>query len=197
MIRFFDILFSFLGLIILMPIFIILSLLIICTTKGSVFFLQQRVGKNNTDFTLYKFRTMKKGADKKGLLTVGEKDTRITKIGYFLRKYKLDELPQLLNVLVGNMSLVGPRPEVRKYVEIYNEEQKKVLQVRPGITDFASIEFRNENQLLKQSDNPEKYYREEIMPKKLEINLTYFNNRSLKNYFKILILTVKSVLGFY
>ena len=193
MIRFFDILFSFLGLIILMPIFIILSLLIICTTKGSVFYLQQRVGKNNKDFTLYKFCTMKKGADKKGLLTVGDKDIRITKIGYFLRKYKLDELPQLLNVLVGDMSLVGPRPEVRKYVEIYNEEQKKVLQVRPGITDFASIEFRNENQLLAQSENPEKYYKEEIMPKKLEINLTYINKRSLKNYFKILFLTVVSV----
>jgi len=197
MIRFFDILFSFLGLIILMPIFIILSLLIICTTKSSVFFLQQRVGKNNKDFTLYKFRTMKKGADKKGLLTIGEKDTRITKIGYFLRKYKLDELPQLLNVLVSDMSLVGPRPEVRKYVEIYNEEQRKVLQVRPGITDFASIEFRNENQLLAQSENPEQYYREVIMPKKLEINLTYINNRSLKTYFKILFLTVKSVLDLH
>jgi len=193
MIRFFDILLSFLGLIVLTPFFFIISLLIICTTKGSVFYLQQRVGKNQKDFTLYKFRTMKKDAYKKGLLTVGEKDARITNIGYFLRKYKLDELPQLLNVLIGQMSLTGPRPEVRKYVDMYNDEQKKVLQVRPGITDFASIEFRNENQLLAQSENPEKYYIEEIMPKKLIINLKYIENQSLKTYFQILFLTAKLV----
>jgi len=194
MIRFFDILFSLFGLIILAPFFIIISLLIICTSRGNVFYFQTRVGKQNKDFTLYKFRTMRTDADKKCLLTVGEKDTRITGIGYLLRKYKIDELPQLWNVLKGDMSLVGPRPEVRKYVELYNNDQKRVLEVRPGITDYASIEYVNENQLLAQSDNPEKQYIEIIMPEKLKINLRYIENRSLKNYFKILLLTMKRIL---
>jgi lipopolysaccharide/colanic/teichoic acid biosynthesis glycosyltransferase len=193
MIRFFDILFSSLGLIILFPLFLVISLLIVCTSQGNIFYLQKRVGKNNKDFTLFKFRTMKINADKKGLLTVGEKDTRIIKMGRFLRKYKLDELPQLWNVLIGNMSLVGPRPEVRKYVDLYNDEQKRVLEVRPGITDYASIMYVNENQLLAQSENPEKHYIEIIMPEKLKINLHYIENQSLKEYFKILFSTVKSI----
>jgi lipopolysaccharide/colanic/teichoic acid biosynthesis glycosyltransferase len=194
MIRFFDILFSFLGLIILAPVFIIIALLNVCTSRGGIFYTQKRVGQHNKDFTLFKFRTMRTGAEAKGLLTVGTKDTRVTSLGYFLRKYKLDELPQLWNVLKGDMSLVGPRPEVRKYVDLYNNEQKHVLDVRPGITDYASIEYRNENHILAQSDNPEKQYIEEIMPEKLRLNLRYIENRSLKAYFKILFLTVKAIL---
>ena len=194
MLRFFDILFSLLGLIILAPFLCIISLFIVVTSKGGVFYLQTRVGQHHKDFTLYKFRTMIPNAEKKGLLTVGERDERITKTGYFLRKYKWDELPQLWNVLKGDMSLVGPRPEVRKYVEMYNDEQKRVLEVRPGITDYASIEFVNENQILSQSDDFEKKYMEEIMPQKLRLNLKYIENRSLKEYFKILFLTAKSII---
>jgi lipopolysaccharide/colanic/teichoic acid biosynthesis glycosyltransferase len=193
MIRFFDIIFSFLGLIILLPFFIIIALLIVCISCGSIFYTQKRVGKQNKDFTLFKFRTMNVGADKKGLLTVGEEDARVTKVGRFLRKYKLDELPQLFNVLKGDMSLVGPRPEVRKYVNLYNDAQKRVLKVRPGITDYASIEYLDENSILAQSDEPEKQYIEEIMPKKLQLNLRYIENRSLREYFRILFLTVKSI----
>jgi lipopolysaccharide/colanic/teichoic acid biosynthesis glycosyltransferase len=191
MIRFFDIIFSLLGLIILTPFFVIIALFIVCTSFGRVFYRQKRVGKNNKDFILIKFRTMRSGADKHGLLTVGEKDARVTKVGHFLRKYKLDELPQLFNVLTGNMSLVGPRPEVRKYVDLYNDEQKRVLAVRPGITDYASIEYVDENRLLSQSENPEKQYIEVVMPQKLQLNLQYIENQSLKEYFKILFLTAK------
>ena len=182
------------GLIFLMPFVLIISILIICSSSGKVFYLQKRVGKNNKDFTLIKFRTMRPNADKNGLLTVGEKDARVTKTGYFLRKYKLDELPQLFNVLIGKMSLVGPRPEVRKYVDLYNDEQKRVLEVRPGITDYASIEYIDENQQLAQSDNPEKYYIEVVMPQKLQLNMRYIENRSVKEYFKILILTLRTFL---
>jgi lipopolysaccharide/colanic/teichoic acid biosynthesis glycosyltransferase len=193
MIRFFDILFSILGLIILIPFFIIIAFLIVCTSRGNIFYTQKRVGKNNKDFTLIKFRTMRRGADEKGLLTVGEKDARVTRVGYFLRKYKLDELPQLVNVLFGDMSFVGPRPEVRQFVDLYNEEQKRVLALCPGITDYASIQFRDENQILAQSPHPEKLYIEEVMPQKLELNLRYIENPTLKNYFKILFLTAKKV----
>jgi len=194
MIRFFDIFFSFIGLIILIPIFLIISLLVVCTSRGAVFYKQIRVGKSNKDFVLYKFRTMKTGSDRKSLLTVGDYDSRITKIGRFLRKYKLDELPQLWNVLKGNMSLVGPRPEVRKYVNLYYEEQKRVLKVRPGITDYASIAFVDENRILALSKDPEKEYIETIMPHKLELNLRYIENHSVKEYFKILLITVRSII---
>jgi len=193
MIRFFDVLFSFIGLILLFPFFVIISLVIICTSGFPVFYFQTRVGKNNKDFTLYKFRTMRKNADKKGLLTVGNNDARVTKIGRFLRKLKLDELPQLWNVLMGTMSFAGPRPEVRKYVDLYNDEQKRVLNVRPGITDYASIAFVNENQLLAQSEDSEKYYVEVIMPEKLKINLRYIENISIKEYFRIILATLKSL----
>ena len=194
MIRFFDILISFLSLIIFTPLLIVIALPLFFTTKGNIFYTQRRVGQNNRDFTLYKFRTMYTGADKTGFLTVGDKDQRITPLGYFLRKYKLDELPQLFNVLIGDMSLVGPRPEVRKYVNLYTPEQKKVLNVRPGITDYASIKYVNENQILAQSANPEKFYLQEIMPLKLNLNLHYIENRSVKEYFKIIGLTIKSIL---
>jgi len=194
MIRFFDLLFSFIGLVILTPILLIISFLVVCTSRGAVFYKQIRVGKNNKDFVLYKFRTMKTGSDRKSLLTVGNNDSRITNIGRFLRKYKLDELLQLWNVLKGDMSLVGPRPEVRKYVNLYNDAQKRVLSIRPGITDYASVAFVDENRILALSQDPEKEYIETIMPQKLELNLRYIENRSLKEYFKILLLTAKSIL---
>ncbi|MDR0206374.1 MAG: sugar transferase [Bacteroidales bacterium] len=193
MIRFFDFLFSLFGLVILTPILLVISFLVFCTTGGPVFYKQIRVGKNNKDFVLYKFRTMNTGSDRKSLLTVGDKDSRITNIGRFLRKHKLDELSQLWNVLKGDMSLVGPRPEVRKYVNLYNEEQKRVLNVRPGITDYASIAFVDENRILALSKDPEKEYIETILPKKLELNLRYIENRSVREYFKILLLTQKSI----
>jgi len=191
--RTFDILFSFIGLIILSPLFLIIAVFIKTDTKGPVFYKQSRVGKNNKDFLLYKFRTMNVGSDKKGLLTVGDKDSRITKTGYLLRRYKLDELPQLINVLKGEMSFVGPRPEVRKYVALYNEEQKKVLVSKPGITDVASIEYRNENELLEKTSNPEEFYIKEVMPGKLRMNITYINDRSFFKDIKVILKTFKAI----
>ena len=189
-IRFFDILLAMLGVVILLPLFILIALCIKISSKGSVFFNQTRVGKNNIDFKLFKFRTMYVQAEAKGQLTVGGRDSRITKAGYYLRKFKLDELPQLFNVLLGQMSLVGPRPEVRKYVNFYTAEQVKVLDVLPGITDYASIAFRNENDLLEKATNPEAYYIKEIMPKKIELNKQFIEQRTLKNYFSILFATI-------
>ncbi len=191
--RVFDITFSLVAITILLPVFIIISLLILFTDKGPIFFLQSRVGKNNRDFKLYKFRTMYRDSEKKGQLTVGMRDARITPVGYYLRKYKLDELPQLFNVLIGNMSLVGPRPEVRKYVDLYNAEQKRVLDVKPGITDYASIEYANENEILGKSSNPEKTYIEQIMPAKLKLNLRYIQNHNLLTDIKIIVLTIKKI----
>lgn len=155
--------------------------------------MQRRVGKNGKQFNLLKYRTMKKNSDKLGLLTVGDRDPRVTTLGRFLRKYKLDEMPQLFNVLKGDMSIVGPRPEVKKYVDLYTEEQRKVLQVRPGITDYASLSYIDENDILAASDNPEKTYIEEIMPAKIELNFKYIENRSLKEYFKLIFLTIGSI----
>ncbi|NOU16859.1 MAG: sugar transferase [Bacteroidales bacterium] len=194
LIRFFDIIFSLVGLILFIPFFLIISTIIIFDNYGNVFFLQKRVGKNNVDFTLYKFRTMIVNSDRKGLLTVGAKDNRITKIGYYLRKYKIDELPQLVNVLIGNMSFVGPRPEVRKYVDLYDEEQKIILTVKPGITDYASLEYSKENEILALSNNPEKTYIEEIMPNKINLNMKYINNPTTSRYFKIIFFTIKQIL---
>jgi len=151
----------------------------LATSKGPVIYKQVRVGKNNKDFKIFKFRTMVVNADKLGLLSVGDRDPRITQIGYYLRKFKLDELPQLANVLIGDMSFVGPRPEVRKYVNFYNQEQMQVFKVRPGITDLASIEFRNESELLSNQEDPDSYYINVIMPKKLQINLHYLKERTL------------------
>ena len=184
-----DILFSLIGLICLFPFFIFISFLIFITSKGGVFFVQLRVGKNNKDFKLYKFRTMFLNSDNKGLLTVGNNDKRITKLGYYLRKNKLDEFPQLINVLNGTMSIVGPRPEVRKYVNLYNSEQKSILDVKPGITDLASIMYYNENEILANSVNPEQTYINEIMPIKLELNKKYINEMSLLTDLKIIFKT--------
>ncbi|MDD2191628.1 MAG: sugar transferase [Bacteroidales bacterium] len=190
--RLFDFLTSLFGLIILSPLFIIIALIIGLGTKGGVFYKQTRVGKNNKDFKVYKFRSMVVDADKKGLLSIGKdgRDPRVTKIGYALRKYKLDELPQLINVIKGEMSLVGPRPEVRKYVDLYTDEEKQVLEVRPGITDIASITYRNENDLLSQSDNPEEYYIKEIMPKKLALSLKYIKTRSFLGDINLIFKTI-------
>lgn len=183
--RLFDILFSFTGLIILLPFGIIIAVVILAGGGGGVFYVQKRVGKNNCDFSLLKFRTMRRNAEKAGLLTVG-KDPRITGTGKFLRRFKLDELPQLINVLTGDMSFVGPRPEVRKYVDMYTEEQKRVLRVKPGITDYASLEYINENEILGRSADPEKTYIEEVMPAKLELNEKYLAKVTLGHDLKIL-----------
>lgn len=194
MIRFFDIIFSFLGIFLFSPVFIILYLIICFESKGGGFYKQLRVGRHGRDFYIYKFRSMKVGSDKKGLITVGGKDSRITRTGYFIRKYKLDELPQLFNVLKGDMSLVGPRPEVRKYVNLYTEEQRKVLSVRPGITDYASIEYVDENEILGKAEDWEKTYVEVIIPQKIEYNMRYIEHRNIMEYLKIVLLTIKRII---
>ena len=188
--RLFDITASFFGIIILSPLLIFIGLWVGLSSKGGVFYKQIRVGRNNKDFKLYKFRSMRVNSDKQGLLTVGSKDSRITKAGYFIRKYKIDELPQLFNVLKGDMSFVGPRPEVRRYVDLYSKEQMKVLSVRPGITDPASIKYRNENDILSSASNPEEYYIQHIMPDKLKINIDYINKRTFVKDIKIIFQTI-------
>ena len=191
--RLFDIIISSLLLIFLAPFLILIAIAVGVTSPGGVFYKQKRVGKGGAEFLMWKFRTMAPGSDKKGLLTVGANDARITKIGYYLRKLKLDELPQLFNVLAGDMSLVGPRPEVKKYTDLYNTRQRKVLNVRPGITDWASIEFSNENEILAQYPDPEKAYINEVMPQKLELNLKYIQQQSLKTDFIIIWKTARKV----
>ena len=191
--RIFDITLSLFGLIILLPFMLIVAILIKIDSKGPIFFKQIRVTKDGREFKIFKYRTMKVGSDKYSQITVG-KDGRITKIGSFLRKYKLDEIPQLINVLVGDMSLVGPRPEVPKYVNLYTEEQKEILKVRAGITDYASIEFSNENDLLASEENPEKAYIEKVMPKKIELNKKYLSEISVLTDIKIILLTIKKIL---
>jgi lipopolysaccharide/colanic/teichoic acid biosynthesis glycosyltransferase len=171
--RVFDILFSSAGLLVLSPVILFIYLVVVYDSKGGGFYRQNRVGKDNKDFRLLKFRTMRTDADKSGLITIGGKDPRITRAGYWLRKYKLDEIPQLINVLVGDMSLVGPRPEVRKYVDLYTPREQQILTVRPGITDWASIEYSDENELLAGQEFPDKFYVSTIMPNKLNLNLKY------------------------
>lgn len=193
MIRFFDLIFSIMGLVILSPLFIVLYLLIRIESKGGGFYSQERIGKNGKPFKLYKFRSMRIGSDKKGLITIGEKDNRITKTGFILRKYKLDELPQLWNVFIGDMSLVGPRPEVKKYTDLYTEEQKQVLHVRPGITDWASIKYVDENKILGEAKDPDEAYVNLIMPNKIKLNMVYIQNQTLGEYFKIIFTTFKEI----
>ena len=188
--RLFDIVCSFFGLVFLSWLFVFVALWVGLSSKGGVFYRQRRVGRCNRDFTIYKFRSMRVNSDSQGLLTIGGRDGRITKAGVFIRKYKLDELPQLFNVLRGDMSFVGPRPEVRKYVELYTEEQKKVLTVRPGITSLSSIKYRNENEILSRSDNPEQYYIGVIMQDKLAIELDYLEQRSLLTDIKVIFQTI-------
>lgn len=193
--RLFDIICSLVGIIFLFPVFVIIVLAIVINSGFPIFYFQTRVGKNNRDFKLFKFRTMHTDADKKGLLTVGGRDPRVTQVGYYLRKFKLDELPQLFNVLFGSMSLVGPRPEVRKYVDMYNEEQKRVLEVKPGITDYASLEYINENELLAKSENPEQTYIQEIMPAKLKLNMRYIEETGLLTDLTIITRTVQKIVS--
>lgn len=186
----FDQLLALLGILILLPFFILISVWIILDSKGGAFYIQQRVGLNGKPFGLIKFRTMRPDSDLKGKLTVGDRDPRITNAGYFLRKYKLDELPQLFNVLNGTMRFVGPRPEVEEYVDLYTSEQKKVLTVKPGITDYASLRYFKESELLAKSENPRQTYIEEIMPEKIRINLEYIERKSFSEDLKIIFKTI-------
>lgn len=193
--RFFDILVSALGLVILAIPFVIISIITKLTSTGPIFYRQKRVGKDEIPFRIYKFRTMIQDADKKGMLiTVGE-DNRITKIGKFLRKSKIDELPQLINVFLGDMSFVGPRPEVEKYTRLYDGYQKNVLKIRPGITDLASIKYKDESSVLAKSKDPEYTYIHEIMQNKLQINLEYLERISVLRDIKLIIITILEVIG--
>jgi lipopolysaccharide/colanic/teichoic acid biosynthesis glycosyltransferase len=194
--RIFDIIFSLGGIIILSPFFILFWVLIKLETKGNPVFKQLRVGENNIDFTLYKFRTMFPDSEKKGSITIGGRDPRITKVGYYLRKFKIDELPQLFNVLLGDMSFVGPRPEVRKYVNLYSEQQLDVLNVKPGITDYASLKYFNENEILGNSSNPDEDYVNIIMPEKLKLNIEYVHGNNLLKDINIILKTLLRIFGF-
>lgn len=184
--RVFDIIVSTLILMVFLPFGIIFSLLILFESRGGIFFRQKRVGLNGKDFGLFKFRTMRPDSDKLGQLTVGMRDPRITRVGYFLRKYKIDEFPQFLNVIRGEMSIVGPRPEVREYVDLYTQEQKKILEVKPGITDYASLEYFDESRLLGEAENPKETYIHEIMPAKLALNQKYLANPTVGHDIKIM-----------
>lgn len=190
MIRVFDIILSLIGIVILSPLFVIIYLLIILESRGGGIYVQERVGKDFKLFRLYKFRSMCVDADKSGLITIGGKDPRMTRMGVLIRRFKIDELPQLFNVLKGDMSMVGPRPEVRKYVDMYNPDQKKVLSIRPGVTDYASIDYVDENILLGTAEDPEKMYIETIMPDKIRRNMRFVENQTVREYFKIIFLTV-------
>ncbi len=193
--RIFDIVASGCGLLVLSPVFLILAIWIKLDSKGPVFYRQVRVGRNNKDFRLFKFRSMRVGADKKGLITIGGHDPRVTRSGYYIRKYKLDEFPQLINVFIGDMSLVGPRPEVRKYVDMYTLEQMHVLDVRPGITSLASIRYRNENDILAAAEDPDKCYIEKVMPDKLAIDLEYVANHSFFYDIKLIFMTFWEIIS--
>jgi lipopolysaccharide/colanic/teichoic acid biosynthesis glycosyltransferase len=188
--RVFDIFFSIIGMLFIFPFLVPLLILVISGSKGGAFFLQKRIGRGGKEFGLFKIRTMYVDSDKQGQLTVGSNDSRITRMGLFLRKYKIDEFPQLINILIGDMSFVGPRPEVRKYVEIYNDDQKKVLSVRPGLTDFASLQYYDENEQLSKYDDPEQAYIQIIMPHKLKLNLEYIEKRSFGMDIKIIFRTL-------
>ncbi len=191
--RFFDIVICTTALLLFSPFFLIIALLVKLTSPGRVLFVQRRVGKNNIDFNMYKFRTMRVDTARISSLTVGNRDNRITRVGYYLRKLKLDELPQLFNVIKGDMSIVGPRPELRKFVDMYTPAQLFVLSIRPGITDYASLKYRHENELLASAENPEKFYVEEVMPAKIALNKYYISNKGLKTYFLIIFTTIFAV----
>ena len=192
--RLFDIVASGFGLLVLSPLFILVAVWIKLDSDGPVFYRQVRVGRYNKDFRIFKFRSMRVGSDKGSLVTIGGRDPRVTRSGYFIRKYKIDELPQLINVFIGDMSLVGPRPEVRHYVNYWTPEQMHVLDVRPGITDPASIKFRNENELLEKADDPEKFYIEVIMQEKIELYLHYVKNASLGYDIKLIFQTFCAII---
>jgi len=188
--RLFDITAAILVLIMGLPFFIIIALLIVLDGKGGVFYSQERIGRYKRSFNLYKFRTMQPGSDSLGQLTIGSKDSRVTSIGYYLRKYKIDEFPQLINIIAGHMSVVGPRPEVPKYVKMYNQEQLNVLKVRPGLTDYASLEYFKENELLGKAQDPENVYIKEIMPQKLALNNKYIKEKGMLTDLNIILKTL-------
>lgn len=192
--RVFDVFFSLLGVICLSPFLLLMAIIIKLDSKGPALFIQPRVGLHNNDFNILKFRTMHMESEKKGLLTIGNKDARVTKVGYFLRRYKIDEFPQLINILIGDMSFVGPRPELRKYVNHYPKEDMAVFDVRPGITGLASIAFRNEVELLKKAKNPEAYFIKTIIPEKNRLNKGYIEKISLWYDLKLIVITVIKVL---
>ena len=192
--RLFDILASGCGLLVLSPVFIIVAIWIKLDSQGPVFYRQTRVGRYNKDFRIFKFRSMRVGSDKGSLVTIGGRDPRVTRSGYFIRKFKIDELPQLIHVFIGDMSLVGPRPEVRHYVDYWTAEQMKVLDVRPGITDPASIRFRNENELLEKADDPERYYIDVIMQEKIKLYLEYVQKSSFWYDIKLIFQTFKVII---
>ena len=188
--RTFDFLASLFGLLLLSPVILCIAVWVKCDSKGPIFYRQVRVGKDGREFKLLKFRSMRMGADRAGLLTLGDRDPRITRSGFWLRKTKLDELPQLFNVLVGDMSLVGPRPEVPKYVALYTPEQREVLSVRPGITDTASVEMRNEAELMAQQADPEGYYVNVQIPLKIKLAKEYIAQQSLLSDLKLIVRTI-------
>ena len=192
--RLFDIIVSACGLLVLSPVFLIMAIWIKQDSNGPVFYRQVRVGRHNKDFRIFKFRSMRVGADKGSLVTIGGRDPRITRSGYFIRKYKLDEFPQLINVLLGEMSVVGPRPEVRHYVNYWTPEQMRILDVRPGITDPASIKFRNENELMEKAEDPEDYYINVIMQEKIKLYLEYIQNASCWYAIKLIFKTFKVII---
>ena len=191
--RILDIIFSISMLIALLPLFLIIIFLINLETLGGAFYTQTRVGKFNANFKIIKFRSMYVGADLKGYLTVGDKDARITKVGYFLRKYKLDELPQLINILKGEMSFVGPRPEVRQFIELLDKDQLEMLSVRPGLTDFASLKYVNESEILKESDDPVRKYIEDILPEKVRLGIDYIKRSNLYLDIKLVFMTIYQI----
>lgn len=190
----FDFIAALAGILILLPLLPAIALLIVADTPGGVFFKQNRVGRNRRIFPLYKFRTMYSNAERSGQLTVGHHDNRITRTGYWLRKYKLDELPQLFNILMGDMSFVGPRPEVEKYVNNYSAEQLRVLNVKPGLTDYSSLDFFNESSLLATATQPEKYYIDKILPMKISRSLNYIDQRSFTKDLRVIFITIKRCL---
>tara|TARA_R110002049_G_scaffold74325_2_gene191770 strand:+ start:12808 stop:13401 length:594 start_codon:yes stop_codon:yes gene_type:complete len=193
--RIFDVVFSVIGLVLLAPLLILIALIIKIDSKGPVLFIQGRVGKNNKDFKIFKFRTMRIQSQKKGLLTLGNNDSRITKVGYLLRRYKIDEFPQLINILIGDMSFVGPRPELRYYVNFYNEDDMKIFTVRPGITGLASLKYRNEVELLKAAEDPENYFINTIIPDKLKFNKEYIKKQSFAFDLKLIFITIIKVIA--
>ena len=192
--RLFDVIASISGLIVLSPLFFLLAVWIKCDSRGPVFYRQVRVGRGNRDFRIFKFRSMRVGADKGSLVTIGGRDPRITRSGYYIRKYKFDEFPQLINVFLGDMSLVGPRPEVRHYVDYWTPEQMRGLDVRPGITDPASIKFRKEKELMEKADNPEDYYIHVLMQEKIQLYLEYVKNASFFYDLKLIFKTFKVII---
>lgn len=194
MTRILDVFFSLIGIILLSPLFLLIAIWIkLDDATGQVLYKQQRIGRYGKPFSLFKFRSMRTGSDKESLLTFSEGDSRITNSGRFIRRYKIDELPQLFNVLLGQMSIVGPRPEVKKYVDLYSDEQRNILNVRPGITDIASITYYNENKILEVQPEPERFYIQHIMPDKIKLNQHYINSPSVGNYFRIIFLTIKAL----